>query len=60
MTRDEITMEECKTTWREEARARAAQESKEQGLQGEDALEFVRERMQEIYEELKELGEEGA
>jgi hypothetical protein len=57
MHRDEMVMEECRDTWRAEARSRVNQEAKENGLTGDDALEFVQQRMQEIYEELRELGD---
>lgn len=59
MNRDELTKEECRATWREEAKARANQEAKESGLTGEEALQFVRKRMPNIYDELREIGEGG-
>lgn len=58
MNRDEINLEECKTTWREHARKQAAQEAKENGLQGNEAQKFIAEREPELYAELAKLGEE--
>lgn len=58
MKQDEITIDECKANWREEARKRANREAKENGLRGDEALEFVHERQLEIYHELQEIGED--
>lgn len=58
MTKDELNVEECKATWRAEARERAAHEAKEAGLQGQEALAFIADREPEIYSELERLGYE--
>jgi hypothetical protein len=56
MDRDELTVEECKATWREEARARAVQEAKDQGLHGGEAEAHVQRGTEEIYAELEKIG----
>lgn len=39
MNQDYFTLEDCKATWRQEARARANQEAEATGLAGDAALE---------------------
>jgi len=46
-------MEDCKITWREEARARALNDLKAERLDGEQADEFYKERFAEYYAELE-------
>ena len=58
MNQDEITMEECRASWRAEACVKANLEAEEHGLVGMAALDFVTERELEIYRELEKLGEE--
>lgn len=55
----EFMMEDCKGTWRENARAHALQDLKAQGIQGEAAEKFYNERFAEYYAELERIGLEG-
>jgi len=54
----EMMLEDCKATWREEARGRAKQDVKNKGLYGKAAEEFFRERMEFHYAALEKLGME--
>jgi hypothetical protein len=55
MNRDELTMEECKATWREEAGERAKQDVKDAGLHGAEAEALFEERKAHHYAELENI-----
>lgn len=55
---DEGKIENAKETWRAEARERALQDVKAEGLHGEAAKERFEELFREHYAELEEIGME--
>lgn len=60
MDANDFVMENCRATWREEARKRTADEAKAAGLDPEDSSEavrrFIESRTAAIYAELERIG----
>jgi len=56
MNRDDFAMEDCRASWREEARRRATKEADGSGLQGTERDAFILKREAEIYAELERIG----
>jgi hypothetical protein len=55
----DFMLENCKTTWREEAQERALQDLKAEGLTGEAAKARLQELVAKHYAELERIGLEG-
>jgi hypothetical protein len=58
MTQDEMTMEDCKATWRESSRVLAVQEAQDTGLDptSPSYREFIEERAAVHYARLEQIG----
>jgi hypothetical protein len=53
-----LNMEECRATWREEAKSRAVKEADERGLEATERDKFISKRELEICAELEKIGTE--
>jgi hypothetical protein len=58
MDSDELNLQTCRATWREDARNLATCEAQDNGLQGEKAEAYIQQREQEIYLERERIGQE--